>query len=716
MSYPALNPPQSRSSLLAGLRGQNLPPPSNSNGRALSGTNNNSNLGYAPRLPPHTPQHRQRFPSSEHTLGPSFDDDDEDEEMVAKMAALNAGQYPYQGQQQGGGGNGGHHGGNGGGMMPRGQQMGGGGGMQRGGNGGGGMEMGMGMGGGDRGGGGGRGNQQQHQQQSLAYQQQMQQQELLRVLTLQTLASNQGPRNLEELQLLQALAQQQQQREMEAQVEQLLRIQVHQQAQQLQQQLIAQAQQAAMLAAQPNGNHLQHPNQQQRAHALPPPSASFNQRSFDQSYAQAQAQVQMANQAQRVQQTPQQLASAYEQRHAAQQQIQANLRARSGVPPLPTPAAVAASGHRFGFEVEQPRDDVHGAGIFGNGGGLGRQTLSRGLSPQPGAGAVGERTGVSPGPGAGSQGGGGDRSRVGSPLDGGLNTPQFGGLNIPSSQGGARDLALYEYDQREVPSLAGAASVWTAGKSDASGNWRTKPADSPPPNHPRSASTGVVSPPPVSRFTGTFSPPPHSRDSSTPIGSRFQSNNGVGLEQDAHSDSSSHPSGPNSNSDENEGSRSPTSSEGNTLLNSNGGGRGSWNTSGGDILKPIYEGLGLGRPYPVPQQPEKTISPTGFGGNNNLRSMSAAAAALNAQNGAEIEQIQRPSPVEVHPRTRSYDLGGGVGNGGAAYGSGVIRQPRGPPSPADELGARNFASRLRKKAGSNLSVLGRREQTASPSA
>lgn len=452
-----------------------------------------------------------------------------------------------------------------------------------------------------------------------------------------------------------------------------------------------------MLAAQPNGNNLHHANQQQqqqRSHALPPPSASFNQRSFDQSYAQAQAQVQMANQAQRVQQTPQQLASAYEQRHAAQQQIQANLRARSGVPPLPTPAAVAASGHRFGFEVEQPRDDVHGAGIFGNGGGLGRQTLSRGLSPQPGAGAVGERTGVSPGPGAGSQGG--DRSRLSSPLDGGLTlAPQYAGLAVPSTQEGARDVATYEYEQREVTSLGGAASVWTAGKSDASGNWRTKSADSPPPNHPRSASTGVVSPP-VSRFTGTFSPPPHSRDSSTPIGSRFQTNNGVGLDHDAHSDSSSHPSGPNSNSDENEGSRSPTSSEGNIILtSSNGGGRGTWNNSGGDILKPIYEGLGLGRPYPSPQQqhPEKTTSPTGFGGNNSLRSMSAAAAALNAQNGVEIEQIQRPSPVEVHPRTRSYDLGGGVGNGGAAYGSGVIRQPRGPPSPADELGARNFASR-----------------------
>lgn len=698
MSYPSTtSAPPPRAALLAGLRGQT--PPSAGGRAPASG-------GY-PRLPPHTPQHRQRFPSSEHTLGPSFDDDAEDEEMIAKMAALNAGVYPqyqqqhHQQQQQQGGGGASR-------MVPRGQIDNGGPPMgvhrmQQGGQAGNGRRLGM--GGGDA-----------NHPSSINYQQQqqqMQQQELLRVLTMQTLANNQGPRNMEELQLLQALAQQHQQREMEQQVEQLLRMQVQQQAQQLQQQLLVQQQQAAMLAQQ---QQQQHPNNRNNNQPGPPPSASFNQRSFEQSYAHAQQQVQQAQQAQRVQQTPQQLASAYEQRHQAQQQIQANLRARSGVPPLPTPAAVAASGHRFGFELDPPRDDIHGQGIFANppGPGLGPRPTSqpRGLSPQPGAGAVGERAQASPGPGG----------RVSSPLEGG----PFGGLNL----GGQRDPYEPESDARETTPLGAASSVWAAGKSDVSGNWRTKSTESPPPTHPRSVSAGVVAPA-VSRFSGTFSPPAgHAREASAPIG-RLQAHHL--LDNDGRSESSSHPSRPNSNSDDNDGSRSPTSSEGVQTAYPPTNGRPT-----PDMLKPIYEGIGLGRPYPNQhQQQDKPSSPTppstGYGGGRSL-SMAAAAAALNSHPLEPTQQQQQQSPyaqratppIDSQARTRGYDLAGAGqapvngnngnnNNNGSNWGSNVTRQPRGPPSPADELGARNFASRLRRKAGSNLSVLGRREQSASPS-
>ncbi|KAI5454396.1 hypothetical protein NCC49_004449 [Naganishia albida] len=44
----------------------------------------------------------------------------------------------------------------------------------------------------------------------------------------------------------------------------------------------------------------------------------------------------------------------------------------------------------------------------------------------------------------------------------------------------------------------------------------------------------------------------------------------------------------------------------------------------------------------------------------------------------------------------------------------VLRQPLGPPGSADELGGKNFASRIRRKAGLDLSVLGRRAVSPLP--
>jgi hypothetical protein len=227
MSYPPLSisPNQSRAALLANLRTSPSPnhmygnngsqggyPAQHDGSRRASATSTSGGSSAGPRLPPHVPQRQQRYPSSEHTLGPSFDDDDEDEEMVAKMAALNAGVYPFGAGARSGRASAGGVAGN----QPQQQQQ-----------------------------------TQQHQQQSYAggggsldrgqgvpYPQQQldrqlqerQQQELLRV-ALQ-LAQQQGGhhqqngRGMSELQILQALQAQQQQREVEAQMEQLLKIQV----------------------------------------------------------------------------------------------------------------------------------------------------------------------------------------------------------------------------------------------------------------------------------------------------------------------------------------------------------------------------------------------------------------------------------------------------------------------------------------------------------
>ncbi|CED82101.1 hypothetical protein [Phaffia rhodozyma] len=368
-----------------------VPSTSHSNGPLSNSNNSNHNgnhtLGGA-KLPNHVPQRNQRYSSSDHTLGPSFDDDEEDEEMVAKMAALNAGgdhrpgssgidasgfgfanrqaqQQSFQNANQGGR-----------------------------------LTAGFGN---KQGGADGfnnrniqtqpsRGNRTEPAAGQNTLQQQQQQSDLLWA-TLQMNSggaqmngSGAGTRNLAELQLLQALAQQQMQqqihqREVEARMEQLLRLQ---HTQKLQQQLVAQAQKAALLSGQSITPQHQAPKmyQPQTSNAYPSSAQAHQQRvtAFD-PYAQADRGLQRDQY-----QTPQQLASAYEQRQAAQLQIQANLRARSSAggggggsaPPLPPPSSVnnGAGGAPFGFGFGLERE----SGPIGTG----RPTsVSPRLSPSP---------------------------------------------------------------------------------------------------------------------------------------------------------------------------------------------------------------------------------------------------------------------------------------------------------------------------------------------
>lgn len=219
MSFPPLSisPNQPRAALLANLRTSPSPnhmygnsgsqgnyPVQQDGSRRASATSNGGGSSAGPRLPPHVPQRQQRYPSSEHTLGPSFDDDDEDEEMVAKMAALNAGVYPFGAGARGARAS---AGGVSGGPPQQQQQSYGGGGPDR-----------------------GQTGPYPPNQLDRQLQQERQQQELLRV-ALQ-LAQQQGGhhqqngRGMSELQILQALQAQQQQREVEAQMEQLIKIQV----------------------------------------------------------------------------------------------------------------------------------------------------------------------------------------------------------------------------------------------------------------------------------------------------------------------------------------------------------------------------------------------------------------------------------------------------------------------------------------------------------
>jgi len=73
-----------------------------------------------------------------------------------------------------------------------------------------------------------------------------------------------------------------------------------------------------------------------------------------------------------------------------------------------------------------------------------------------------------------------------------------------------------------------------------------------------------------------------------------------------------------------------------------------------EAAKKLYEGLGIGRPVPN----------------------AAAVPALPAMAGFQQRVLSQP-----------------------------VRQPRGPPSGADELGPRNFATRIRRKAIGGLGAL-----------
>jgi len=92
-----------------------------------------------------------------------------------------------------------------------------------------------------------------------------------------------------------------------------------------------------------------------------------------------------------------------------------------------------------------------------------------------------------------------------------------------------------------------------------------------------------------------------------------------------------------------------------------------------EASKRLYEGLGLGRPLPSPKsQSSFNVHAPAF----TLPTPTTRSATMPAPATAKQEQLAQPH-----------------------------RQPIGPPSSVDELGPRNFASRLRKKALGGLGVL-----------
>ncbi|ORY30545.1 hypothetical protein BCR39DRAFT_587811 [Naematelia encephala] len=70
------------------------------------------------------------------------------------------------------------------------------------------------------------------------------------------------------------------------------------------------------------------------------------------------------------------------------------------------------------------------------------------------------------------------------------------------------------------------------------------------------------------------------------------------------------------------------------------------------------------------------------------------------------------SPTVLTPRTEPAPRAASYTNGQVAR-TAVVRQPIGPPGDAKELGDKNFQSRIRRQAGLNLGMLGRRTDAAS---
>jgi len=108
----------------------------------------------------------------------------------------------------------------------------------------------------------------------------------------------------------------------------------------------------------------------------------------------------------------------------------------------------------------------------------------------------------------------------------------------------------------------------------------------------------------------------------------------------------------------------------------------------------LYEGLGLGRPVPSPKGTQFNVHAPPFTLTTNLPTFATTVATPNT--GAMVNPFHVSTPVSARAASMP-----------------VIkqelpqphRQPIGPPSSVDELGPRNFASRLRKKALGGLGVL-----------
>jgi len=101
----------------------------------------------------------------------------------------------------------------------------------------------------------------------------------------------------------------------------------------------------------------------------------------------------------------------------------------------------------------------------------------------------------------------------------------------------------------------------------------------------------------------------------------------------------------------------------------------------------LYEGLGLGRPVPSPKGTQFNVHATPFTLNVNVPTFitTVPTPGPNSAIGTPTRAMSLPISKQELPQPH--------------------RQPIGPPSSADELGPRNFASRLRKKALGGLGVL-----------
>ncbi|KAG8960016.1 hypothetical protein FRC03_007185 [Tulasnella sp. 419] len=116
-----------------------------------------------------------------------------------------------------------------------------------------------------------------------------------------------------------------------------------------------------------------------------------------------------------------------------------------------------------------------------------------------------------------------------------------------------------------------------------------------------------------------------------------------------------------------------------------------------EASKRLYEGLGIGRPQ---QSPSATT--TSFNLNSAApvfkpqQAYPARSMSLNTTTQVPTLTMTGPTPVTAT---------GPANLSAPRLFSVPIRQPRGPPSGVEELGARNFASRMRKKALGGLGAL-----------
>jgi len=452
-----------------------------------------------------------------------------------------------------------------------------------------------------------------------------------------------------------------------------------QQAQNLQQQLIAQARQAALLAEQPYGNppsrgYSNSPSNGGGGSGRYDPAAAYAQQSHAQAQAQALYQAQLRAHAQQQQQAnPQQLASAYEQRHAAQQQIQANLRARSAgggvAPPLPPPGG---NGPRFGFESS----DVNELAAQ-----LGRTTMAGGGgNAYPSDPRAGDLQSGHLSPAGSDRFAGSGVPRMASPLSamhqpsgvfgGRSDSPNAGPQQPQQQQQQQRDVRAGRQDELPPPhQVSAASSIW--GGSQTSNN-----AGPTSPWQHNAEPAGSLAQQQQQLANGR----PHSSNGS----SRFAFAQQQQPQQQQLFDARSHSAAP---LDPHAELRSPASSD-------RGGGQSAPNANArnvaasADALRPIYEGLGMGRPAP---------NSAAAASIDRTQSMSAAAQFLSA--GGRSRDASPGPPLQritSDPYGRQPASQQQVQQVAAPASSGtvtVLRQPIGPPSVPDELGSRNFASR-----------------------